>query len=75
MFGYEFGFWDYSTFLIGVGDENVITRLTLVPVPMMKLVKFYLLLVNFILEFLHNLRFFLMIFVDKYTAMNLLIYK
>ena len=58
-------------------DEDVTTRSLLVSIYdlMMKLLKFYLLFVNFILEFLHNLRFFLMIFVDKYTAMNLLIYK
>jgi len=50
-----YGFWDYPTFLIGVGagDGDVTTRPTpiLVPVAMMKLLKFYSLLVNFFYNF------------------------
>ena len=45
---------------IGVGDRDVTTYPVpvLIPTPMMKLLKIYLLIVNFILEFLYNLIFF-----------------
>ena len=57
LIGYEFGFGNYPIFLIKigvkVGDENVIicSIFILVLAPMMKLLKFYYLLVNFFYNF------------------------